>query len=394
MDVYMNNQFLKLSTRLTQMGRDTREQHGFVNSPVYRGSTVVFETVEDLENNRAAFAYGTLGTPTIKNLEDAWTELAGAAGTVMSPSGLGAVALALMTTLKAGDHLLMPDSVYRPTRNFCDLTLQKFGVTTTYYDPMVGEDICALIRPETSTLFLESPGSQTFEIQDVPLLTRIARSRNIKTIIDNTWATPLFFQAHQHGCDISVEAGTKYLSGHSDLLMGMVSANAETWPALRATYDSMAMLPGAEDCFLALRGLRTLHIRLKEAEARALAIAHWLAEQPEVKTVLHPAMPDCPGHEIWKRDFTGSSGLFSVVLDPVFSKQAVTRMLNDMQLFGMGYSWGGFESLIIPFDCREYRTATTWNKKGETLRLQIGLEDPDDLIIDLRQGLNRLHSLT
>lgn len=382
---------LKLSTRLTQLGRNTKEQRGFVNSPVYRGSTVIFNTVEDLENNRADFVYGTLGTPTIKNLEDAWTELAGAAGTVMSPSGLGAIALALMTTLKAGDHLLIPDTVYRPTRSFCDRTLKKFGVTTTYYDPMIGAGIVALIRPETSTLFLESPGSQSFEIQDIPLFTEIARARGIKTIIDNTWATPVFFQAHKHGCDLSVEAGTKYLSGHSDLLMGLVSANAETWPELRATYDSMAMLPGAEDCFLALRGLRTLHIRLKEAESRALKVARWLEQQPEVKTILHPAFESCPGHEFWKRDFSGSTGLFSLILDPAFSKSAVTEMLNGLELFGMGYSWGGFESLIIPFDCSDYRTATTWHPAGRTLRLQIGLEDTDDLINDLRQGLDRLH---
>ena len=382
---------LKLSTRLTQLGRNTKEQRGFVNSPVYRGSTVVFDTVEDLENNRADFVYGTLGTPTIKNLEDAWTELTGAAGTVMSPSGLGAIALALMTTLKAGDHLLIPDTAYRPTRNFCNQTLKRFGVTTTYYDPLIGAGIIELIRPETSTLFLESPGSQTFEIQDIPLLTEIARERGIKTIIDNTWATPVFFQAHKYGCDLSVEAGTKYLSGHSDLLMGMVSANAETWPELRATYDSMAMLPGAEDCFLALRGLRTLHIRLKEAESRALKVARWLEQQPEVKTILHPAFESCPGHEFWKRDFSGSTGLFSIILDPVFSKAAVTEMLNGLELFGMGYSWGGFESLIIPFDCSDYRTATTWQQAGKTLRLQIGLEDTDDLINDLRQGLDRLH---
>lgn len=387
----INPEKLTLATRLTQLGRSTQDQRGFVNCPVYRGSTVVFNSVEDLEHSRAEFAYGTLGTPTIKNLEDAWTELAGAAGTVMSPSGLGAVALALMTTLKAGDHLLMPDSVYRPTRSFCNLTLKKFGVTTTYYDPLVGEGIVNLLRSETTTLFLESPGSQTFEIQDVPLMTRIARERGIKTIIDNTWATPVFFQAHRHGCDLSVEAGTKYLSGHSDLLMGMVSANAETWPDLRATYDSIAMLPGAEDCFLALRGLRTLHIRLKEAETRALNIASWLADQPEVKTILHPAFESCPGHALWKRDFTGSTGLFSIVLDPAYDKPAITRMLDGLELFGMGYSWGGFESLIIPFNCREYRTATQWTELGATLRLQIGLEDPQDLIADLRAGLDRLH---
>ncbi|MDA8514668.1 cystathionine beta-lyase [Citrobacter sp. Igbk 14] len=386
----MSKDTFKVETKLTRLGRDVHDQYGFVNTPIYRGSTVVFDTVDSLQNNKAKFWYGTLGTPTIKSLEDAWSELSGAEGTVMSPSGLGAVALALMTTLKSGDHLLMPDSVYNPTRNFCKVFLEKFGVEITYYDPLVGENIVELFRTNTSTLFLESPGSQSFEIQDVPLLTRLAKQRGIKTIIDNTWATPIFFKAHEHGCDLSVEAGTKYLSGHSDLLMGLVSANAETWPALRAMYDSMAMLPGAEDCFLALRGLRTMHIRLKEAERRALEVANWLSEQPEVSRILHPAFEGCPGHEIWKRDFKGSSGLFSVVFKPGFSKEALSYMLDNMKIFGMGYSWGGFESLVVPFNCADYRTATKWNPEGLTIRLQIGLENVEDLMTDLRQGLDRL----
>lgn len=379
-----------IGTRLTQLGRNPDAQCGFVNGPVYRGSTVLFKTLEDLEQSRARFAYGTLGTPTIENLETAWTEMTGAAGTVLSPSGLGAVALALMTTLKSGDHLLMPDSVYRPTRTFCHQFLAKFGVEVTYYDPMIAEGICDLFKSNTTTLFLESPGSQSFEIQDVPLLTRLARQHNIKTIIDNTWATPLFFRAHDHGCDLSVEAGTKYLGGHSDLLLGMVSANQETWPALRQTYDSLAMLPGAEDCFLALRSLRSMHIRVREAERRGLEMAHWLQAQPEVMTLLHPAFPSCPGHERWKRDFTGSTGLFSIVLKPHFGKPALAAMLDHLSIFGMGYSWGGFESLIIPFDCRQYRTATTWNPGGLALRLQIGLEEMQDLKTDLRAGLDRM----
>lgn len=385
----MKNNF-QVSTKLTQLGRNPNEQYGFVNCPTYRGSTVIFNTVSDIENDNAVFNYGTAGTPTIANLENAWSELAGAAGTVLSPSGLGAIALALFTTTKAGDHLLMPDSVYRPSRNFCNNMMMKYGVEVSYYDPLIGLNIETLIKPNTSTIFLESPGSQSFEIQDVPAIVSVAKKYGIKTIIDNTWATPLFFKAHEHGVDLSLEAGTKYLGGHSDLLMGVVSANKETWPALRATYDYMSMLPGAEDCFLALRGLRTMHLRLKEAEKRGLEMAHWLKERPEILKVLHPALPDCQGHEIWKRDFTGSSGLFSVVLDPKYTHQNLANMLDNMSIFGLGFSWGGFESLIIPFDCSSYRTVTKWNPGGLTIRLQIGLEDMDDLKSDLAQGFNRL----
>ena len=380
-----------ISTRLTRLGRNTAKQAGFVNAPVYRGSTVVFPTFDDLENHRAEFVYGTLGTPTIASLEDAWSALAGAAGTAISPSGMGAIALALLTALKAGDHLLVPDSAYRPTRNFCAGMLAKMDIETTYYDPQIGADIEGLFRSNTAALFLESPGSQSFEIQDIPAMTGAAKRRGVATIIDNTWATPLFFRAHEHGCDLSVEAGTKYLGGHSDLLMGLVSANAAWWPKLRETYELLCMLPGAEDCFLALRGLRTMHLRLKEAERRGLEMAHWLKARPEVLRVLHPALPECPGHHLWKRDFTGSSGLFSLVLKPEFDKAATERMLNQLAIFSMGYSWGGFESLIIPFDCSEYRTVTDWRPGGLTLRLQIGLEDMDDLKADLAQGLSRLH---
>lgn len=379
-----------ISTQITQLGRDPAQQSGFVNTPVYRGSTVVFPTVSDIENNRAEFNYGTAGTPTIANLENAWTQLAGAAGTVLSPSGLGAIALALLTTLKAGDHLLMPDSVYKPTRLFCAGMLAKLGIETTYYDPQIGRDIEKLFRPNTTTLFLESPGSQSFEIQDIPAMTALAKRRNIATILDNTWATPIFFKAHEHGCDLSVEAGTKYLGGHSDLLMGIVSANEQWWPKLREAYDLMAMLPGAEDCFLALRGLRTMHLRLKEAEKRGLEMAHWLKSRPEVLKVLHPAFPDCPGHEYWKRDFLGASGLFSIILRPEYTKAGVDHMLDNMSIFAMGYSWGGFESLIIPFNCANYRTVTQWQPGGLALRLQIGLEEVSDLQTDLEEGFERL----
>lgn len=390
MSANVNNQHLKISTQITQLGRNPQEQYGFVNGSIYRGSTVVYNTLDDIEKRNARFHYGTSGTPTIENLENAWSELAGAAGTVISPSGLGSIALALFTTTKSGDHLLMPDCVYRPSRNFCDGMLKRFGVETEYYDPMIGADIEKLVRPNTSTIFLEAPGSQSFEVQDVPAIVAVAKKYGIKTIIDNTWATPIFFRAHEHGIDLSLEAGTKYLGGHSDLLMGLISANEETWPALRQAYDHIAMLPGAEDCFLALRGLRTMHLRLKEAEKRGLEMANWLKDRPEVIKVLHPAFPECPGHENWKRDFTGSSGLFSIVLDPKFTKEGLANMLDNMSLFAMGFSWGGFESLIIPFNCAEYRTVTKWNPGGLTLRLQIGLEDMDDLKRDLAEGLARL----
>ena len=380
-----------ISTKLTMLGRNPEEQAGFVNAPVYRGSTIVYGSLDDLEHRRARFSYGTAGSPTIENLENAWTELSGAAGTVMSPSGLGAIALALFATTRAGDHVLVTDSVYRPARNFCDNLLARYGVEVSYYDPMIGAGIESLIKANTRVIFMEAPGSQSFEVQDVPAIVAVARRHQIKTIIDNTWATPLFFQAHAHGVDISVEAGTKYLGGHSDLLLGMVSANAENWPALRRTYDAMAMLPGAEDCFLALRGLRTLHLRLKEAEARALQIAQWLAARPEVDRVLHPAFADCPGHEFWKRDFSGSSGLFSIVLKAHYTRADVARMLDHMAIFGMGFSWGGFESLIIPFNCADYRTATQWQPGVYSLRLQIGLEDVQDLIVDLENGFARLN---
>lgn len=381
----------RVSTQLSMLGRNPDEQSGFVNSPVYRGSTVLFKTCEDIRQNRARFAYGTQGTPTIENLENAWSSLCGAAGTVISPSGLGALALALFSVTKAGDHILVTDSVYRPTRQFCNTMLAKYGVTVTYYDPLIGAGIEHLVQDNTRLIMLECPGSQSFEVQDIGAIVAVAKRHNLSTIIDNTWATPLFFKAHDHGIDLSVEAGTKYLGGHSDLLMGLVSANASHWRALRETYDAMSMLPGAEDCFLALRGLRTLHLRVEEAQARGLEMARWLAQQPEVSRVLHPALASCPGHENWKKYFTGSTGLFSVVLNDRFRQDNVDDMLDNMSVFSMGFSWGGFESLITPFNCADYRTAIAWAPEGLTLRLQIGLEDIEDLKEDLKAGLQRLY---
>lgn len=380
-----------LGTRLVHAGRQPDEQFGFVNTPIYRGSTVLSPTVEALHASNKRFTYATKGTPTSEALETAWSEISGAAGTVLVPSGLAAVTLALMACLKSGDHLLMTDSVYRPTRVFCEGVLRRFGVETTYYDPLIGADIASLMRPNTRVVFTEAPGSQSFEMQDIPAISKVAHAHGAKVVMDNTWATPLFFPPHERGVDLAIEAGTKYLGGHSDLLLGLVSANSETWPALRETFDAFAICAGPEDIFLALRGLRTLELRLREAERQGLALATWLQTRPEVAQVLHPALPDCPGHDIWKRDFLGSSGLFSVILQPA-SRQAVAAMLDGLELFGMGYSWGGFESLVIPFDCASYRTATTWQPGGPALRFQVGFEDMADLTADLDAGFARLRA--
>jgi cystathionine beta-lyase len=378
-------------TRLVHAGRDPSEQHGFLNTPIYRGSTVLFPTADDLRHGRARFTYGTKGTPTTAALEQAWTDLSGAAGTVLAPSGLAAVTLALMSCLKAGDHLLVPDSVYRPTRVFCDGVLRRFGVETTYYDPLVGAGIGGLMRPNTAAVLTEAPGSQTFEMQDIPAIAEVVHARDAVVVMDNTWATPLFFPPHERGVDLAIEAGTKYASGASDLLLGMVSANERCFKALRATYDAFAMTPGPEDVFLALRGLRTMAVRLREHERQALDMARWLEARPEVARVLHPALESDPGHAIWKRDFKGSTGLFSVILKPC-SNAAVDALLDGLELFGMGYSWGGYESLVIPFDCTTYRTATQWQPGGPALRFHIGLEDLDDLKADLEAGFERLRA--
>lgn len=378
-------------TKLVYAGRDPSEQFGFVNTPIYRGSTVLAPTMEELLNRSNRFVYGTLGTPTSEALEKAWSAVSGAEGTVCVPSGLAAVTVAILSCVNSGDHILITDSVYRPTREFAEGFLKRYGVETTYFDPMIGAGIEALIKPNTKAIFTEAPGSQTFEVQDIPALAAIAKKHGATLLMDNTWATPFFFPPHEMGVDLAIEAGTKYLSGHSDLLLGLVSANERSWKALRNTYLQLGLCAGPEDMFLALRGMRSMLLRLKEQEKAALNMAHWLKARPEVEKVLHPALPDCPGHDIWKRDFKGSSGLFSIVLKPA-SQKAVAAMLDDLLLFGMGYSWGGYESLIIPFDPRPYRTATQWNEKGPSLRIQIGLEDIEDLKHDLDAGFARLRA--
>jgi cysteine-S-conjugate beta-lyase len=378
-------------SRLVNLGRDTEFSQGFINVPAFRGSTVLYPDVATLKNRAQRFTYGTRGTPTTEALCSAWTDLSGAAGTVLVPSGLAAVVVALMTALSAGDHMLVTDSVYEPSRVFADTALRRFGIETTYYDPTIGAGIDALIRPNTKAVLAESPGSQTLEVQDIPAIAEVTHSRGACMILDNTWATPLFFSPHAHGVDLAIEAGTKYLSGHADLLLGLVSANAQWFERLHRTVHLMAIPPGAEDVFLALRGLRTMELRLREAERQGLALAQWLSTRPEVLRVIHPALPDHPGHALWKRDYSGSSGLFSIVLKPA-SEAAVAAFLDGLELFGIGYSWGGYESLALPFDCAAVRTATRFSPGGPTVRFSIGLEDLEDLKADLDRGFNRLRN--
>jgi cysteine-S-conjugate beta-lyase len=382
---------LKRRSRLVNLGRDAEFSQGFINVPAFRGSTVLYPDVATLKNRAQRFTYGTRGTPTTEALCSAWTDLSGAAGTVLVPSGLAAVIVALMTALSAGDHLLVTDSVYEPSRAFADKALRRFGIETSYYDPTIGAGIDALIRPNTKAVLAESPGSQTLEVQDIPAIAEVTHSRGACMILDNTWATPLFFSPHAHGVDLAIEAGTKYLSGHADLLLGLVSANAQWFERLHRTVHLMAIPPGAEDVFLALRGLRTMELRLREAERQGLALAQWLSARPEVLRVIHPALPDHPGHALWQRDYSGASGLFSIVLKPA-SEAAVAAFIDGLELFGIGYSWGGYESLALPFDCTAVRTATRFSPGGPTVRFSVGLEDVEDLKADLERGFARLRA--
>ena len=379
----------KDDTRVAHAGRDPSRQHGFVNTPIYRGSTVLFPTVAALEANDQDFTYGRLGTPTVKALEDAIAELEGGHRTLLAPSGLSAIVTALLAFVSSGDEILVSDSVYRPTRRFCDSVLKRLGVKTIYYDPMIGAGIEKLITKRTRVVFTESPGSQTFEVQDVPAIAEAAHKAGAIVILDNTWATPLYFKPFEHGADVSIQAATKYIVGHADAMLGAITTTEAVTNPVVKTHEELGICPGPEDAYLGLRGLRSLGVRLERHQRSGLEIAEWLAARPEVARVLHPAFPTDPGHAIWRRDFKGASGLFSIVLKPA-SHDAVARMLDGLKLFGMGYSWGGFESLILPIDPSAYRTATKWNAEGPALRLHIGLEDVEDLKADLDAGFSRL----
>jgi len=377
----------RAETRLVTAGRDTEAQKGFVNPPVVHGSTVLYPTAADLHAHRGEYQYGRLGTPTTRALQDALMALEGpqCAGVGIAPSGLAAISTALLAVLKAGDHILVCDNVYRPSRNFCNGILARYGVEISYFDPLLGAAIETLFKPNTRAVMLEAPGSQSFEMPDIPAIAAVAHAHGALMIDDNTWATPLFHRSLDHGVDISIQAATKYIGGHSDIMFGTISANAETWPVIAETIRLLGICAGPDDVFMALRGLRTLAVRLAQHYHSGIEMARWLASRPEVAKVLHPALESDPGHAIWKRDFTGASGLFSIVLKHAPQK-AVDALLDTVKLFGMGYSWGGFESLIIPFDCSTYRSATKWAPDGPALRLHIGLENVEDLKADFARG--------
>ncbi|HEX6118198.1 MAG TPA: cystathionine beta-lyase [Dongiaceae bacterium] len=381
-------------TIATHAGNHPHDNQGVVNPPIYRASTILFSSVEDLrERYKRKFetvTYGRDGTQTYRALAEAFAALEGCDKAVVVPSGMAAVSGALLAVLNPGDHLLMVDSVYEPTRDLCTGFLAKIGVETTYYDPMAGAGIAGLIRPNTRAIYLESPGSLTFETQDIPAIVAAAKARNCLTLIDNTWATPLFFKPPRFGIDIGIYAATKYVGGHSDLMMGIITCRDDLhYKIAKMAHGTLGQATSADDCYLALRGLRTLHARLMQHQETALTLARWLAARPEIEQVLHPAFPGTPGHEFWKRDIGASSGLFGVVLKPC-EPDRVDAMLNGMKLFGMGYSWGGYESLMIPAGLGKSRSAKPWHAVDRTLRIHAGLEDPIDLIADLEDGLARL----
>jgi len=377
---------LKPETRLVVAGREYAE-HGIVNPAVYHASTITFPTVKALLERDQPYTYGRKGTPTSRAVETAIAALEGGHDCKISSSGLAAVTTTLLAFLKTGEHLLIPDTVYYPVRQLCDSVLKGLGIETTYYDPLIGRGIAGLIRANTKVVYCESPGSQTMEVQDIPAMVEAAHAKNCIVILDNTWAGGFYFNAFAHGCDVSVQAATKYIVGHSDAMLGSTVCNEKTWGQFKQTFETMGQFAGPDDMYLALRGLRTMSVRLERHMRYATALAEWLRGRSEVESVLYPALSNAPGHEIWKRDFTGASGLFSVVLKPT-SQQSVAAMLDGLSLFGMGFSWGGFESLVVPF--KPVRTATTWTAPGPCLRFHIGLESPDDLIDDLKQGFERL----
>jgi cystathionine beta-lyase len=390
-------------TQLVQAGRKPEwtgmpgQPGGIVSPPVWRASTILYDDVAHLRQAAASSTherlfYGRKGTPTAWSLADALTDMeAGAEGTMLFPSGVAAIACALMAVLKPGDRLLMVDSAYDPTRSFCTQMLSRHGIETVYYDPLAPDLDAQLAGGPIRAIFLESPGSLTFEVQDVPAITAWARAHGVVTLMDNTWATPLYFPAMAHGVDIAILACTKYIVGHSDVMMGSVTANADWFGKVRQTAYLFGQMVSPDDAWLASRGLRTLGVRLAQHRDGALAVAHWLKNQPGVARVLHPALPDCPGHAHWARDFSGSTGLFTFILDGG-DDAARAALIDGLAHFGIGYSWGGFESLALPIDPARYRSATRWQAAGPAVRLHIGLEDPADLIVDLDAGLARFRA--
>jgi len=387
-------------TRVVHSGLHPERHEGAVNPPVFHASTILSQTVEEYRRKRKDWLqelpgtyYGRFGTPTTESLQEAIAALEGGYRSLVYPSGLAACAGALLACVSAGDHVLMTDSVYGPTRNFARGTLRRFGVSTTFFDPLAGRSIESLVQPDTRVIYLESPGSLTFEVQDVPAIAEVAHRRSIAVILDNTWATPLFFKPFAHGVDISVQAATKYIVGHSDAMLGVVTSGMEAWPRLRSSTFELGQTAAPDDVYLAQRGLRTLAARLKQHWQAGVTLAEWAARQPEVERVLHPGLPGDPGHAIWKRDFTGACGLFGVVLKEGISDRALCALIDGLELYGIGASWGGFESLVVPFDPREARSVTEWPHRGPCFRIHAGLENVEDLIADLEAGFKRLRAV-
>ena len=390
---------MKEDSILTHSGKDPQRHHGVVNLPVYHASTVLYPTIEAFTKRATgdrkynAVRYGAYGTPSTFALADAVAALEEGHGAVVVSSGLAAATMAIMSCTAGGDHILVTDSVYGPTREFCDTVLKRFGVETTYYHPLESSGIARLFRPNTRLVFCESPGSLTFEVQDIPAIARLARENDALVLLDNTWATPLFFKPFRHGVDISIQAGTKYISGHSDLVIGIITARTEQLlRQLKDTVHAFGDIAGPDDCFLALRGLRSMGARLRQQQAATLSITKWFQQRPEVKQVLFPALETDPGHTLWKRDFNGASSLFGVVLNSD-SKAAISAMVDHYRYFKIGASWGGYESLVMPAYPGRSRTTDSWPEDGFVLRYHIGLEDPDDLIEDLEEGFKRLGAL-
>ena len=384
---------MKKDTLLTQVGRDPLQTSGTVNMPVYRTSTMVFADLESFEarepDDFKSKRYGIHGTPTTFALEEAVAKMEGGHLAAALPSGLAAITAALCAFVKQGDHLLVTDSAYGPTRTFCEKQLRLQGVDVEYYDPLIGAGISRLLRPNTRAVFCESPGSLTFEVQDIPAIAAAAHAHGIPVLADTTWGTPYFFRSFERGVDVSIHAATKYIVGHSDVLMGIIVTNQKYWLPVRRTIAHYGYCVSPDDCYLALRGFRTIGVRMKQQMANALVVARWLKQRPEVKTVLFPALESDPGHALWKRDFDGAASLFGIVLQPA-DRAKVTAFVNALKLFAIGASWGGYESLVTAPQPETIRSATAWNPGGPTVRFHIGLEDPADLIADIEQALARL----
>ncbi len=375
---------IKPATRLVTSGRQYSE-HGIVSPGVFHASTILYPSAAALRAGNQPYTYGRKGTPTSRALEDTIAAVEGGHACKVTPSGLAAIASVFMAFLDTGDHVLITDSAYRPTRTLANGLLKRMGIEATFYDPTDPGAVKAGLKQNTKLVFTECPGSQTFEVQDIPAIVKLAHEAGALVAIDNTWSAGHFFKAFEHGCDISIQAATKYLVGHSDCMMGCVTVNEEHWPRYKQAYEEMGLFAGPDDMYLTLRGIRTLDVRLERHMKSGLAIAEWLRGRPEVSEVLHPGLPGAPGHDIWKRDFTGASGLFGFVLHET-AQHRIDAFLDALSLFGMGYSWGGFESLAIPCDVTTYRSATTWDRDGQLIRLHIGLEDVDDLKRDLEAG--------